>query len=148
VTDAQLEAAGWKVRPLPGFVASLGPLWSRREGSGFAYALRAETRHANALGMIHGGLLSTLVDHAMLVNAWEACARHACVTVSLEVRFVAAAAPGDLLIARGVVEEVGKVLVFASGTVDVVRAGTAGHDAEAMPAGVVAVRASAVIRRH
>lgn len=146
MSDDDLTEAGWKVRPVDGFMTSIGPLWSRREGAGFAYAVRAGQQHANALGVIHGGLLCTLLDHAMLVNAWDRAGRRPCVTVSLDVRFVAAASPGDLLIARGLLDEQGRTLVFASGTVSAVRAvATRGGPGDTRDETIVA-RGSAVIR--
>lgn len=146
MSDDDLIAAGWKLRRGDGFMASIGSLWSRREGAGFAYAVRAGQQHANALGVIHGGLLCTLLDHAMLVNAWDSAGRRPCVTVSLDVRFVAAASPGDLLIARGLLDEQGRTLVFASGTVSAVRDAATEGGAGASCSEAVVARGSAVIR--
>lgn len=145
MTDDELLAAGWKLRPADGFMENVGPLWSRREGAGFAFALRAGSRHANALGLIHGGLLCTLADHAMLLNAWQSAGRRPCVTVSLDARFVATALPGDLLLARGHVDDQGKALIFASGSVAAMRSGAC-HDVNQAAHESVIVRASAVIR--
>jgi len=139
MTDDQLLAAGWKVRPFDGFIGSLGTIWSRRDDDRFAYALRTEPRHANALGVVHGGLLSTLADHTMLVNTWQARGRKACLTVSLDVKFVASANPGELLVARARLDAQGNVLTFASATVSAMRED--GSDAVvAMAAAVVRVR--------
>jgi len=66
---------GWTPRALPGFAGLVGPLWTRREGDGWAYAILVEDRHANPAGLAHGGLVSTLADHALSVIAWEANAR-------------------------------------------------------------------------
>ena len=116
-TDAAQD--GWTPRTLPGFAGLVGPLWTRREGDGWAYAILVEDRHANPAGLAHGGLVSTLADHALSVIAWEANARRACITVALDVRFLAPARPGDLLVARGrVVRQTGS-LAFLEGRVTV-----------------------------
>ena len=110
---------GWTPRTLPGFAGLVGPLWTRREGDGWAYAILVEDRHANPAGLAHGGLVSTLADHALSVVAWEANARRPCITVALDVRFLAPARPGDLLVARGrVVRQTGS-LAFLEGRVTV-----------------------------
>ena len=110
---------GWTPRTLPGFAGLVGPLWTRREGDGWAYAILVEDRHANPAGLAHGGLVSTLADHALSVVAWEANARRPCITVALDVRFLAPARPGDLLVARGrVVRQTGS-LAFLDGRVTV-----------------------------
>jgi uncharacterized protein (TIGR00369 family) len=101
---------GWKPRTLPGFAGLVGPLWTRREGDAWAYALLVDARHLNPAGVAHGGVLSTLADHAMSAVAWEANERRACVTVALDVRFLAPAAAGDLVIARArVVRQTGSL---------------------------------------
>ena len=108
---------GWTPRTLPGFAGLVGPLWTRREGDGWAYAILVEDRHSNPAGLAHGGLVSTLADHALSVVAWEANARRPCITVALDVRFLAPARPGDLLVARGrVVRQTGS-LAFLDGRV-------------------------------
>ena len=110
---------GWTPRTLPGFAGLVGPLWTRREGDGWAYAILVEDRHSNPAGLAHGGLVSTLADHALSVVAWEANARRPCITVALDVRFLAPARPGDLLVARGrVVRQTGS-LAFLDGRVSV-----------------------------
>ena len=110
---------GWTPRTLPGFAGLVGPLWTRREGDGWAYAILVEDRHSNPAGLAHGGLVSTLADHALSVVAWEANARRPCITVALDVRFLAPARPGDLVVARGrVVRQTGS-LAFLEGRVSV-----------------------------
>jgi uncharacterized protein (TIGR00369 family) len=110
---------GWTPRTLPGFAGLVGPLWTRREADGWAYAILVEDRHANPAGLAHGGLVSTLADHALSVVAWEANARRPCITVALDVRFLAPARPGDFLVARGrVVRQTGS-LAFLDGRITV-----------------------------
>jgi uncharacterized protein (TIGR00369 family) len=108
---------GWKQRELPGFVGLVGPLWTRKEDNAWAYAVWAEGRHGNPAGLVHGGLLVTLLDHALSAIAWEANGRKPCVTVALDTQFLAAARPGDFLEARGRIAQQTSSLVFMQGSI-------------------------------
>jgi len=76
--------------------------------------VRAEERHANDNGTVHGGLLATLCDNAVgaAVRA-EADELSAAATVSLTVDYLAPARPGELLEARTEIEKLGGRLAFA-----------------------------------
>jgi uncharacterized protein (TIGR00369 family) len=80
----------------------------------------AEARRTNSAGIVHGGMLTTLLDHTLSAIAWEATQRGACVTVALEVHFLAPARPGDLVEARGRIVRQTAPLLFVQGglTVD------------------------------
>jgi uncharacterized protein (TIGR00369 family) len=118
-TAAELQQAGWKQRSLGGFVQSAGPLWTRREGSDWLYGFLTNPGHANPAGMVHGGVLTTLIDHALSAIAWEATGRRACVTVQLDTQFLAPVIPGAFLKATGRVVRATRSLVFMRGEVSV-----------------------------
>lgn len=107
---------GWKARALPGFFGLVGPLWTRREGDSWAYGVLAEDKHTNPAGIVHGGMLTTLLDHTLSVIAWEANDRRPCITVALDVHFLASARPGDLVVARGRVVRQTGTLAFTQGS--------------------------------
>ena len=90
-------------------------MWTKRESDRWAYGFLAEDRHANPAGLVHGGMLTTLADHALSAIAWEANARAPCVTVALDVHFLDAARPGDFIVARGEVVRQTASLVFTRG---------------------------------
>ena len=110
---------GWKSRALPGFFGLVGPLWTKKEGDAWAYGVLAEEKHGNPAGIVHGGMLSTLLDHALSVIAWEANQRKPCVTVALDTHFLVAARPGDFIVARGRIVRQAASLVFAQGSLTV-----------------------------
>jgi len=110
---------GWKPRALSGFVELVGPLWTRKEGEAWSYGLLAEAKHTNAVGIVHGGVLTTLLDHALSAIAWEANERKPCVTVALDVHFLEAVRPGDLIVARGRVVRKTVSLAFMHGNLAV-----------------------------
>jgi len=110
---------GWKARELPGFFGQVGPLWTRREPDAWAYGVLADDRHVNPAGIVHGGMLTTLLDHALSAIAWEANARKACITVALDTHFLAPARPGEFIAARGRIVRQASTLVFMQGSLTV-----------------------------
>lgn len=105
----------WQARELKGFIAHAGPLWARREGEGWAYGFAIGPQHLNPAGVVHGGALLTLVDHAMSTVAWEACGRVPCVTLQLDSHFAAPVLPGQFVEARAHVARRTGSLVFMRG---------------------------------
>ncbi|OZI16375.1 phenylacetic acid degradation protein [Bordetella genomosp. 7] len=114
-TEAWLQSEGWAPRTGKGFSQLVGPLWTRREADGWAYGLLASDAHANPAGLVHGGLIATLLDHALSTIAWDAMARQPCVTVQLDTHYLAAARPGQFLAVRGRVMRKTSSLVFMQG---------------------------------
>lgn len=110
---------GWKARTLPGFFGLVGPMWTKKEGDAWAYAFLAEEKHTNPAGIVHGGMLTTLIDHALSVIAWDANDRKPCVTVALDMQFLAPARPGDLVVARGRIVRQTSSLAFMQGSLTV-----------------------------
>lgn len=127
-----IRAEGWRQRALPGFIGLVGPLWTRQEDAGWAYGLLTTPAHLNPAGLVHGGLLTTLIDHALSAIAWQALERRPCVTVQLDTQFLTAAREGQFLEARGRVVRATGSLVFMQGQVSV--------------AGVELISASAVLK--
>lgn len=114
--EAALAAAGWKARTLPGFIHTAGPLWTRREAESWAYGILTGPGHANPAGLVHGGVLATLLDHTVSAVAWEAAARRPCVSVQLDTHFLAGVRPGRFVQARARVLRAARSLVFMQGT--------------------------------
>ena len=67
-TAAAMEEVPAGFRPLfrtSPFLDLLGPLYCREAAAGLVIGLRIAPKHANARGLIHGGVLMTLCDIAM-----------------------------------------------------------------------------------
>lgn len=109
---AKLEAAQWKQRELPGFIGAAGPLWTRREADAWAYGLLAQGKHLNPAGVVHGGALLTLVDHAISAVAWEASGRLPCVTLQLDTHFADGVREAQFVQARAEVVQRSASLLF------------------------------------
>ncbi len=121
-TEPAVEPAvppGWRRKDLPGFAGLIGPLYVRKEAEGWAYGLLAGPDHLNPAGVVHGGLLTALLDHGLSAIAWEALGRRACVTVQLDTHFLAAAHAGQFLEVRGRMVRATASLVFMQGELSV-----------------------------
>ncbi len=113
------DEGGWKVRSLAGFAGTAGPLWTRREGDGWAYGFQMAPAHLNPAGVVHGGALLTLVDHAISTVAWEACGRVPCVTLQLDSQFLTAVRQGQFAQARAQITHRTHQMLFMQGSVAV-----------------------------
>lgn len=109
----------WKVLGLPGFMGQAGPLMSRRDAGEWVYGLQTTGTHLNPAGVVHGGALATLMDHALSTVAWEACGRVPCITLELNTHFLSAVRPGQLVEARATVTRRTRSLVFMQGQLTV-----------------------------
>ncbi len=118
-TEADLLLRGWKRRSLGGFIDCAGPLWTCKEEAGWAYGILAEDRHLNPARMVHGGLLETLMDHALSSIAWEASGRRKCVTLQMVAHFLAPASKGMFIEARGSVVHANSGTFFMQGMLTV-----------------------------
>lgn len=78
-----------------GFAERNGPWFEKTAADGTVLrGLRLLPRHLNALGIVHGGLLTAFIDSAMGAAAWRATGRR-CVTLTLSVEFLSHARLGD-----------------------------------------------------
>jgi uncharacterized protein (TIGR00369 family) len=112
------EWAGWGRYDTDPFEAMTGPFYCRRDEAGqMICAFRAETKHMNASGYMHGGCMATFADYALFMIADEALAGVGSVTASLNCEFVDSARAGDLIEARGEVVRAGGSMVFVRGLI-------------------------------
>ena len=110
---------GWKILKSKGFFAEVGPLWSRQLNQGWEYGLQVEPRHENGVGVVHGGMLVTLLDQAISMVAWAANEQQPCTTIHLDTHFVAPSVAGDFIVARGEVARKTSSLIFLRGALTV-----------------------------
>jgi uncharacterized protein (TIGR00369 family) len=106
-------AAGWEPVDDEGFMATVGPIY-HREG---VYGFRAEQKHANLVGVVHGGMLMSFADRAMGVAAMGAADGANCVTIQLEMKFLEGGKLGDWLTSHSFVMKRTGSLVFLRGEV-------------------------------
>ncbi len=107
---------GWREAQVTGLMAAIGPLLSFKDAAGRRFGLVTDSRHGNAVGRIHGGVVTSLLDQAMAHEAWRAAERQPTVTVQMETRFLAGAREGDFLEARAEVVRASRSMLFVEGT--------------------------------
>ncbi|MFN0196194.1 MAG: PaaI family thioesterase [Planctomycetaceae bacterium] len=90
-----------------------------KSGNGQAeFEITVDDPHLRSLGILHGGVVATLLDTAMGVSANSvAPADHHVVTIQLGVNFIRTAEKGDSLIATGEVLHKGRKTIVTRGEV-------------------------------
>lgn len=93
----------------------IGPVYSRSEGAALVLGLRAERKHCNSRGTVHGGILATLADIALGYSlAFSTQPPTAAVTANLSLDFAGAAKEGDWLEAKVDFQKLGSRLAFGN----------------------------------
>jgi uncharacterized protein (TIGR00369 family) len=113
------EWAGWSGYDTDPFEALTGPFYTRRDAATgqVVCAFRAERKHMNTGGFMHGGCMATFADYALFMIADDALAGSGSVTASLNCELVDSAQAGDLIEATGEVVRAGGSLVFVRGLI-------------------------------
>jgi uncharacterized protein (TIGR00369 family) len=102
------------------FEAQSGPFYFREDDAGrVTCAFRAQKKHMNGGGFMHGGCMMTFADFALFAIAWQELKDVRAVTVSLNGEFISAGAVGDMVEATGEIVKAGGSLVFIRGTLRV-----------------------------
>jgi acyl-coenzyme A thioesterase 13 len=93
----------------------IGPIYSRGEGKDLVLGLRAEAKHCNARGTVHGGMLATLADVALgYTMAFSSEPPAGLVTANLSLDFAGTAKAGDWLETHVDIQKQGSRLSFAN----------------------------------
>ncbi|MEM6909284.1 MAG: PaaI family thioesterase [Pseudomonadota bacterium] len=112
------EFAGWAHWNHDPFETRSGPFFMRREDDGgYVSAFRAEARHMNGAGVLHGGCLMTFADFALFAIANDELDGGSAVTMNLSGDFLGAVKSGALVEARGEVTRGGGKTIFVRGLV-------------------------------
>ncbi len=107
---------GFEPRPGGGeFTNMIGPIYQCIDARGFCYAFRAEARHTNNGGVVHGGMLVSVMDVMLAYLIEHEIGPKPRATTSLSVDFLTSARPGDWLEARGTITRRTSSLVFVRG---------------------------------
>jgi len=93
----------------------LGPLFNKQTSTCLVIGFRAEEKHCNARGLVHGGVLSSLADVALGYNAAFATEPPSpIVTASLTIDYAGSAKQGDWVSIETDVQKVGRSMAFAN----------------------------------
>lgn len=112
--------AGWSywVGPDP-FEEISGPFYFREDAPGPRAAFRAEQKHMNGGGFLHGGCLMTFADYCLFTFARAVLREDFAVTVTLNGEFVGSVQAGSLVEGTGEVVRAGGSLIFVRGRIAV-----------------------------
>ena len=110
---------GWVPDHEVGFMQFAGPAWRRRESEKLQLALMTGGQHANRNGVVHGGVLLALADHALGMISLDRTGHFGQATISLNVQFVSPAAIGDFIEVDAEVIRQTRSIVFLRGTLRV-----------------------------
>jgi acyl-coenzyme A thioesterase PaaI-like protein len=72
-----------------GLMTLVGPLWQRGEGGDLRFGFRAEEKHLNRRGVVHGGMVMTFADQALGLAAREINGGLPQATIQLDTQFIA-----------------------------------------------------------
>ena len=78
----------------------------------FEFKSTVNENHLNAAGITHGGYLSALIDAGAGTAAHRAANNNACVTISLDLKFIGVSKVGDEIIGHVKILRKTKTLVF------------------------------------
>lgn len=119
ITMTEGEFAGWSTWPNEPFEHdTAGPFYLRQDEDGnMVAAFRAERKHMNAGGVVHGGALMTFADFALFALAHTGDDDGYGVTVAFTSEFLSGALEGELIEARGEVMGGGRSITFVRGVV-------------------------------
>jgi acyl-coenzyme A thioesterase PaaI-like protein len=116
-TAASGDWTGWDYWDGDAFEVHAGPFYSRKDASGAVVcAFRAEAKHMNGGGFMHGGCLMTFADYALFAIGGDVLTGPS-VTASLHGDFLDSASVGELIEATGEVVRAGGSMVFLRGLI-------------------------------
>jgi acyl-coenzyme A thioesterase 13 len=102
-----------RIGPTSPFNELVGPFYVKRAGRALAIGMLVEPKHQNSRGIVHGGMICTLIDFALGYAARYATdPPRNLVTTNLSVDFAANARPGDWIEARTDVMRSGTRVAF------------------------------------
>jgi len=109
------EFAGWTRFEDEVFQSLIGPFYARKADGQAVCAFRAERRHMNIGGRMHGGCLMAFADFALFMIARDGLEGGTVVTVTLDNQLLAGVREGELGEGHGEVTRTGASLIFARG---------------------------------
>jgi acyl-coenzyme A thioesterase 13 len=102
------------VRTSP-FNTLIGPVYTKGLGAELTLGMWAQAKHANMRGIVHGGVIATLVDIALgYSTAFSSDPPGSYVTAHLSIDYAGSAKVGDWLEARVDIQRRGARLAFAN----------------------------------
>ena len=99
-SDSRIPAGFTELRDVVGFAAANGPWFEKLENGRLIRGFLPGPQHANALGIVHGGMMAAFLDSAMGTTVWHTLQRRA-VTLKLSLDYLGPGRVGHWLQAEG-----------------------------------------------
>lgn len=97
------------------YLELLGPIFNKQTNACLVIGLRAQEKHCNARGLVHGGVFSSLADVALGYNAaFQGAEPTPIVTANLSIDYAGAAKLGEWIEIHTDTQKVGKSMAFAN----------------------------------
>ena len=97
------------------YLELLGPIFNKKTENGLLIGLKAEEKHCNARGLVHGGVFSSLADVALGYNAaFQGEQPIPLVTANLSIDYAGSAKLGDWIEVHTDIQKVGSSMAFAN----------------------------------
>ena len=91
-----------------------GLSFKKVDETNYEFGVEIKDIHLNTGKIAHGGFLSTIADAGMGNAAHQAAGKKRCVTISLDIKFISAALPGEILKGKVKILKKTKSLVFVN----------------------------------
>lgn len=108
-----LQAEGWEPHVDDTFVGRVGGVMQRRRDGMLNIGLMTDASHGNLSGILHGGVMMTLIDRAIGIACREAEPGTRIATASLTVNFLRQVQIGDFVQILCQVRKSGRKAIFA-----------------------------------
>lgn len=113
MTKQDIAPDGWKAVKIGGFMELVGPLLrSTMIENKNTYGLQTTEIHRNHIGLVHGGVLTSLMDQVLALVAWNAADRQPTMTIQMDTQFLGTAKAGDFLETRAAIRHATRSLIF------------------------------------
>jgi acyl-coenzyme A thioesterase PaaI-like protein len=114
---AEAPAGFRRFEDFEGFIGLTGPYWWRDDGTGVVdYGFRADRRHGNPNGVLHGGCFTTFMDTVLGYEVIRVTGRR-CATIALDTKFLSSGVVGDWVLGRVKVRRITGSMAFIDGEV-------------------------------
>lgn len=113
----QIEDSEWTLHQDDTFISSLGDVLERGRDGTIQIGLQTDKRHVNLGGIVHGGVVMTLIDRAVGINCRYQAEGQRMVTASLTTNFLGAINVGDFVSVNCLFRKVGRRAMFADAEV-------------------------------
>jgi len=113
--DAGMPEGYTETRLVDPFEIYVGPVFEQGGVGAKRFAFRADERHLNRRGVVHGGMLMTFADAALGQAAWDATDRAPSVTLNMQSHFLRGVVKDDLVEVVPIITRKTRALVFIRG---------------------------------